>query len=92
MRPDPLPDLLNADLIQRDWGATPDSAFGTSPWGISMLLLCGYFILFCFFRAWHMEVLRLGIESELQLPAYATATLDPSHVCDLYHNVRFLTQ
>ena len=30
-----------------------------------------------------MEVLRLGIESELQLPATATATPDPSRVCDL---------
>ena len=30
-----------------------------------------------------MEVLRLGVESELQLLAYttATATPDPSHVC-----------
>ena len=28
----------------------------------------------------------LGVESELQLPAYttATATLDPSHICYLY--------
>ena len=32
-----------------------------------------------------MEVPRLGVESELQLPAYTTATamLDPSHACDL---------
>ena len=39
---------------------------------------------------WHVEVLRLGVESELQLPAYvtasATATLDPSRVCDPHHN------
>ncbi len=33
----------------------------------------------------HMEVPRLGVESELQLPAYtpATATQDPSRVCEL---------
>ena len=33
----------------------------------------------CLFRAAHMEVPRLGFKSELQLPAYttATATLDP---------------
>ena len=33
----------------------------------------------------HMEVPRLGVESDLQLPAYATAiaTPDPSCVCDL---------
>ena len=38
---------------------------------------------------WYMNVPRLRIESEeLQLPAYitATATPDPSHVCDLYHS------
>ena len=36
----------------------------------------------------HMEVPRLGIESELQLPAYTTATSvkDPSHVGHLYHS------
>ena len=35
-----------------------------------------------------MEVLRLGVESELQLLAYTTvtATQDPSHVCDLHHS------
>ena len=35
-----------------------------------------------------MEVLRLGVELELQLPAYtrATATPDLSHICDLHHN------
>ena len=37
-----------------------------------------------------MEVPRLGFESELQLPAYptATATRDPSCVCDLHHSSR----
>ena len=36
---------------------------------------------------WHMEVPRLGVESEPQLLAYttATATWDLSHVCDLHH-------
>ena len=35
-----------------------------------------------------MEVPRLGVKSELQLPAYttATATQDPSHICDLRHS------
>ena len=37
-----------------------------------------------------MEVPRLGVQSELQLPVYTTATamLDPSHVCDLHHSSR----
>ena len=35
-----------------------------------------------------MEVLRIGVESELQLPAYtiATATQDLSCVCDLHQS------
>ena len=38
----------------------------------------------------HMEVDRLGVKSELQLPAYtpATATPDLSLVCDLHHSSR----
>ena len=38
----------------------------------------------------HLEVPRLGMESELQLPAYttATATWDLSRVCDLHHSSR----
>ena len=37
-----------------------------------------------------MELPRLGIESELQLSAYATATamLDLTHVCNLHHSSR----
>ena len=35
-----------------------------------------------------MEVPRLGVKSQLQLPAYATATAtpDPSRIFDLYHS------
>ena len=34
---------------------------------------------------WHMDVPRLGVKSELQLPAYTTAMpmQDPSHTYDL---------
>ena len=31
-----------------------------------------------------MEVPALGVKSELQLPAYTTATPDLNHVCDLH--------
>ena len=52
--------------------------------------------LFCLFvlffvllgsHLWHMEVPRLGVQLELQLPAYAIAiaTQDLNHVCDLHH-------
>ena len=36
----------------------------------------------------HMEVPRLGVELEVQLPAYAPAMTmqDPSHACDLHHS------
>ena len=51
----------------------------------------GCFFLFCFLgpHLQHVEVPRLGVKSELQLPADtpATATQDPSHVCDLHHSL-----
>ena len=39
---------------------------------------------------WHMAVPRLGVELELQLPAYttATATWDLNRICDLRHSSR----
>ena len=38
----------------------------------------------------HMEVPRIGVESELQLLAYTTATAmaDPSRICNLHHSPR----
>ena len=41
---------------------------------------------FFFFCVWHVEVSRLGVKSELQLPVYttATATWDPNCTCDLH--------
>ena len=54
------------------------------------VLFCFVFCLFAFSRAtpWHMEVPRLGVQSELQPPAYATATAMPvqSRVCHLHHS------
>ena len=46
------------------------------------------FVCFCFLgpHLWHMEVPRLGAESELQMLAYITATRDLSHVCNLHHS------
>ena len=45
-------------------------------------------LLFLGTHLWHMAVPRLGVKSELQLLAYApaTATGDPSQICDLYHS------
>ena len=38
----------------------------------------------------YIEIPRLGVQSELQPPAYAraTATRDPSHICSLHHSSR----
>ena len=48
------------------------------------------FVCFLGPHRWHMEAPQLGVLSELQLPAYATATAtatqDPSYVCDLHHS------
>ena len=49
-----------------------------------------YLFMYCFLgpHPQHVEVPRLGVQLELQLLAYATATAmeDLSHVCDLYHS------
>ena len=62
-----------------------------APWDSFFLKATLPKIVFCFlcFLEPHqqpMEVPRLGIELELQLPATAIATQDPSHVCDLHHS------
>ena len=48
------------------------------------------FFLFVFLRRHprHMDVSRLGVESELQMLAYITATArpDPSRICNLHHS------
>ena len=43
---------------------------------------------FCFLgpHPRHTSIPRLGVELELQLPAYATAVQDLSCVCDLHHS------
>ena len=58
--PVPLPTLLPIPL---EWGWPP-------------LLLFIYFFIFVFLRPhpWHVEVPRLGVEPELQLPAYTTTS------------------
>ena len=73
-------------------GQQPD---GENPtWASAVSELQNHFcILFYFFLGLylqHMEVPRLGVESELQLPASATATetWDPSCICDLHHSTR----
>ena len=54
----------------------------------SFLSIFFFFFFFLVLHPWHVEVPRLGVESELQLPAYVTVTTMPdlSHICDLYHS------
>ena len=71
----------------RDRGPWPVCLSFTSP----LYLFVSLFIsLFCFSgpHLRHMEVPRLGVKSELQLPDCTTATTmkDPSRVCDLHHS------
>ena len=56
-----------------------------------------YFFFFFFFLGLHprhMSVPRLGVKLELQLPAYntATATWDPSCVCNLLNSLSEATE
>ena len=48
-----------------------------------------FFFFFLAPHPWHMEVPRLGVKLQLQLPAYTTvtATQDPSHILDLHSNL-----
>ena len=48
------------------------------------MLLFFVVILFLGLHSWHMEIPKLGVELELQLLTYTTATATPdlSHVCD----------
>ena len=61
--------------------------------GEFLFFLSFFFFFFLGPNLWHMEALRLGVKSELQLPAYATAIAmpDSSCVCDLHHNTGSLT-
>ena len=56
----------------------------------SLALVLVFFAVFCFLglQLQHMEIPRLGVKSELQLPAYTTVTKtwDLSRVCDLHHS------
>ena len=60
----------------------------------SGLLACFFLFVFwfCFLglHPWQMEVPRLGVQLELQLPAYPTAIAmqDPSRICNLHHSSR----
>ena len=58
---------------------------------------CRIFFFFFFFLwpyLWHMDIPRLGIEPELQLLGYTTATTtwDPSRICNLHWILNLLSE
>ena len=67
-------------------------SLGMYPRGLKVYVhTISFFSFFSFLRPYprHMEVPGLGVKLELQLLAYttATATLDPSHICNLCHSL-----
>ena len=76
-----------ASLLSSPAGGTGEQNL-PSPKQSSVAYYCFFF--FFFFRAIPATYRgsSLGVESELQLPAYTTATAmqDPSRVCDLHHS------
>ena len=68
-------------LCTLDKGLTP-------PYSSSCVCVCVCVCVFLGLHLQHMEVPRLGVEMDQQLPAYTTATAnrDPSRVCNLYHS------
>ena len=53
-----------------------------------LFLRVEYIFLFLGLHLQHMEVPRLGVESELHLLVYATATPDLSCICDLHQRLK----
>ena len=68
------------------WCLTHCATAGT-PFGYSFFF---FFFGFLGLHTRHMEVPRWGVELDLQLPASttATATWDPSLLCDLHHSLQ----
>ena len=79
--------FLNSSWICNSWLAV--FSFFLS-FFLSFFFFFFVFLSFSELHLRHMEVPRLGVESELWLPAYArtTAPQDPSRICDLYHSSR----
>ena len=97
--PNPLSEARNQTCILMDnnWALNPLSHNGNSSFFFLNGRIISYYysaiqhiFLFFFFslwpHQWHMEVPRLGTESEWQLPAYTTATAmqDPNCICNLH--------
>ena len=79
-------------MVQQSWIGTGTSASLRTVCPIQFFITAPIILLLFFFLGpypQHMGVPRLGVELELQLPAYTTATAmqDLSHLCDLHHSL-----
>ena len=79
-------DLVSGESLLPRWPST-HCVHGRrgmgSLWGLSLSLF-----FFCLgLYPWHKDIPRLGVQLELQLPVYTTATTtwDPSHICNPQH-------
>ena len=78
------------------WATTVPTLFFTLAFQAVQLILSLtslLYLLFFFFlrpQLWHMEIPDQGVRLELQLPVYgiATATLHPSHICNLCYSLQ----
>ena len=81
-------ELLQIICALCTWARTDDLLWPNLVW--DCFFFCFFFFCFCFLglNPQHMEVPRLGDESELQLLIYTTAaaTQDLSLICDLQHS------
>ena len=96
--PDPLENCAEQGWQDRNWRMGdrvphPQGRSSNPEFQEQRQRFLGFFFFFCL--VWflgphprHMEVPRLGVESQLQPLVYATATAmqDPSQVCDLHHS------
>ena len=88
-------DQIN-DHVNKVWGLIQPIMKGASLYFSFAIILCCillYYFIILFFvflglHVQHMEVPRLGAESELQRPTYATVTAmqDLSCICELHHS------
>ena len=92
LKPPPLPTHI-VQLVPHGFtlpALSPRDSLKAASWGICKAYPIFFVCLFIFLglHLWHIEVPRLGVESELQLLDYTTATArqDPSRVWDLHHS------
>ena len=88
--PLPLGEAMWRGPVVRNWSFCWQPHAWAEKWILQSHLFIYLFIFFLGPHLQHMEIPRLGVISELQLPAYAVATAmwDPSCICELHHSLQ----